>query len=128
MGWVTLTRSLVPNPGHIYFSEISRPKAAGAVKQTRLTTDQADVIEIRLKMEDTWESADGTTTMEFQLSGSCHYHLADRQLTGLTVDNVRLLTTEPDGSVRAVKGSYVNVSAHFHAGAPPVLPNPETME
>ena len=26
-----------------------RPKAAGAVKQTRLTTDQADVIEIRLK-------------------------------------------------------------------------------
>ena len=23
MGWVTLTRSLVPNPGHIYFSEIT---------------------------------------------------------------------------------------------------------
>ena len=106
-----------------------RPKAAGAVKQTRLTTDLADVIEIRLKMEDTWESADGTTTMEFQLSGSCHYHLADRQLTDLTVENVRLLTTEPDGSVRAVKGSYINVSAHIYAGGPPpVLPNRETLE
>ena len=106
-----------------------RPKAAGAVKQTRLTTDQADVIEIRLEMEDTWENADGTTTMAFHLSGSCHYHLADRQLTDLTVEDVRLLTTEPDGSVRAVKGSYVSLSAHFYAGGPPpVLPNRETME
>ena len=106
-----------------------RPKAAGAVKQMRLTTDQADVIEIRLGMEDTWESADGTTTMEFHLSGSCHYHLADGQLTDLTVENVRLLTTEPDGSVRAVKGSYVSLSAHIYAGGPPpVLPNRETME
>ena len=105
-----------------------RPKTAGAVRQTRLTTDQADVIEIRLEMEDTWESPDGTTTMEFHLSGSCHYHLADRQLTDLTVENVRLLTTEPDGSVRAVKGSYVRLSAHIYAGPPPVLPNRETME
>ena len=106
-----------------------RPKAAGAVKQTRLTTNQADVIEVRLEMKDTWESADGTTTMEFQLSGTCHYQLADRQLTDLTVGNVRLLTTEPDGSVRAVKGSYVSLSAHFYAGGPPpVLPNRETME
>ena len=64
------------------------------VKQTRLTTDQADVIEIRLEMEDTWESSDGAATMEFHLSGSCHYHLADNQLTDLTVENVELLTTE----------------------------------
>ena len=106
-----------------------RPKAAGAVKQTWLTTDQADVIEIRLKMKDRWESADGVATMEFQLSGSCHYHLADKQLTDLTVENVRLLTSEPDGSVRAVKGSYVNLSAHLYAGGPsPVLPSPETLE
>ena len=106
-----------------------RPKASGAVKQTRLTTDQADVIEIRLEMEDTWVSADETTTMEFHLSGLWHYHLADKQLTDLTVENVRLLTTEPDGSVRAVKGSYVSLSAHIYAGRPPpVLPNRETIE
>ena len=106
-----------------------RPKAAGAVKQTWLTTDQADVIEIRLKMKDRWESADGVATMEFQLSGSCHYHLADKQLTDLTVEDVRLLTSEPDGSVRAVKGSYANLSAHFYAGGPPpVLPSPETLD
>ena len=67
--------------------------------------------------------------MEFHLSGSCHYHLADRQLTDLTVENVRLLITEPDGSVRAAKGSYVSLSAHIYAGGPPpVLPNRETME
>ena len=105
-----------------------RPTAAGAVKQTRLTTDQAGVIEIRLEMEDTWESADGAATMEFHLSGSCHYHLANRQLTNLTVRNVRLLTTEPDGSVRAVKGSYVRLSASIYAGPTPVLPNPGTLE
>ena len=72
---------------------------------------------------------DGVATMEFQLSGSCHYHLADKQLTDLTVENVRLLTSEPDGSVRAVKGSYVNLSAHMYAGGPlPVLPSPETLD
>ena len=80
-------------------------------------------------MKDTWESADGAAPMQFHLSGSCHYHLADKQLTDLTVENVRLLTTEPDGSVRAVKGSYVNLSAHMYAGGPlPGLPNPETLE
>ena len=106
-----------------------RPKAAGAVKQTRLTTDQADVIEIRLEMEDTWESAAGAATMEFHLSGTCHYHLADRQLTDLTVKTVRLLTREADGSVRAVKGSYISISAHPIAGGPPpVLPAPETLK
>lgn len=106
-----------------------RPMASGAVNQTRLTTDQADVIEIRLEMEDTWESADGTITMEFHLSGSCHYHLANKQLTDLTVEDVSLLTTEPDGSVRAVKGSYVSLSGQVYVGGPPpILPNRETME
>ena len=40
MGWVTLTRSLVPNPGHIYFSEIKRPRRARydeRVKRTLVT-------------------------------------------------------------------------------------------
>ena len=104
-----------------------RPRANGEVEQTRLTTDQADVIEIRLVVRDTWESPDGVTVMDFYLSGSCHYHLDDERLADLDTGNVRLSTTQPDGSVCAVRGSYVNVSAHFSSGPRPIEPDPGTL-
>ena len=104
-----------------------QPRANGEVEQTRLTTDQADVIEIRLVVRDTWESPDGETAMDFYLSGSCHYHLDDERLADLNTGNVRLSRIQPDGSVRAVKGSYVNVSAHFSSGPPPIEPAPGTL-
>ena len=104
-----------------------QPKGAGEVKQTLLTTDQAEVIEVRLEITDIWESADKAKTMDFRLSGSCHYRLAEEKLCDLTPSNVRLLTQQPDGSVRAVEGSYVSVSAHLHAGAPPIHPEPEEL-
>lgn len=59
------------------------PKRVGKVKHTPLTTDQAEIIEVRLEIEDTWESADRTQTMDFQLSGSCQYCLADGTLCAL---------------------------------------------
>ena len=105
-----------------------RPTSTGTIKQTRLTTDASEFIEVRLDVEDTWESADGATVLPFQLSGSCHYHLGDRRLADLKTDVVRLLTTEPDGSVRAVKGGRVALSAHFYAGTPPISPERGTLE
>ena len=99
-----------------------RPKATGQVRQTRLTTEQANIIEIRLEVEDIWESDDGATTLNFQLSGSCRYLLAEKQLTELTAREVSLLETQPDGSKLAVQGSYVSVEAHMFAGAPPIKP------
>ena len=104
-----------------------RPRANGEVEETRLKTDQADVIEIRLVVRDTWESPDGVTVMDFYLSGSCHYHLDDERLADLDTGNVRLSTTQPDGSVRAVRGSYVNVNVHFSSGPRPVEPDPGTL-
>ncbi len=62
------------------------------------------------------------------MSGSCHYRLADEEFCDLTPSNVTLLTQQPDGSVRAVKGSYVRISAHMHAGAPPIQPEPAELE
>ena len=99
-----------------------QPKEVGEVKQTLLTTDQAEVIEVRLGITDIWESADKAKTMDFRLSGSCHYRLAEEKLCDLTPSSVRLLTQRPDGSVRAVEGSYISVSAHRHGGAPPYSP------
>ena len=104
-----------------------RPKADGTVAQTRLTTDQADVIEIRLEVQDIWGSLDDATVMDFYLSGSCHYHLDDERLADLITGNVRLSTTQPDGSVRAVRGSYVNVGAKIYAGPRPIEPDPGTL-
>ena len=103
------------------------PEGGGEVKQTLLTTDQAEVLEVRLEITDRWLSADKANTMPFHLSGSCHYRLADETLCGLNASNVKLLTQQPDGSVRAVKGSYVSVSAHAYAGAPPIRPEPEEL-
>ena len=104
-----------------------QPKEVGEVKQTLLTTDQAEVIEVRLGITDIWESADKAKTMDFRLSGSCHYRLSEEKLCDLTPSNVRLLTQQPDGSVRAVEGSYISVSAHLHGGAPPIHPEPEEL-
>ena len=106
-----------------------QPKADGKVTQTLLTTDQAEVIEVRLEVEDTWESPDGAEVADFRLSGSCHYRLADNQLSDLTPSRVDLLTTQPDGSVRAVKGSYVSIGPlHFSTGPPSIEPEQVTLE
>ena len=84
-----------------------RPKGSGQVKQTLLTTDEPSVIEVRLVMTDVWENADKSKTMDFRLSGSCRYLLAEEKLSELTTSEVGLLSELPDGSVRAVKGSFI---------------------
>ena len=103
-----------------------RPTSTGTIKQTRLTTEARDVIEVRLKVEDTWESADGATSLRFELSGSCRYHLGDGRLADLETDVVRLLTTKPDGSVRAVKGSHVYLRGRSYIGT--IQPERGTLE
>ena len=101
---------------------------AGEVIQTLLTTDQAEVIEVRLQITDIWESADRAKTMDFRLSGSCHYRLAEAKLCDLTPSQVTLLTKLPDGSVRAVAGSYASLSGHAIMGEPPIRPEPAELE
>ena len=105
-----------------------RPTATGDVKQTLFTTDQADILEVRLEVDDKWESPDGTEVSYFHLHGSCHYRLADKQLCDFAVSNIKLLIPQPDGSVRAVEGSYVNITMTSYSGAPPIKPKPEILE
>ena len=104
------------------------PTSTGTIKQARLTTEELQFIEVRLEVEDIWQSDDGARTLPFHLSGSCHYHLGDGRLADLKAEVVRLSTTEPGGSVRSVKGSHVAVSAHFFAGTPPIQPERGTLE
>lgn len=115
----SVVEELVSNSGY-------RPKGIGRVKQTLLTTDQAEIIEVRLKIEDIWEGVDAKT-MDFRLSGTCHYRLMAEELCDLTPSNVTLLAQQPDGSVRAVKGSFVSLGGHAYLGAPPVRPEPEEL-
>ena len=106
-----------------------RPTATGEVKQTLLTTDQASVLEVRLAVDDKWESLDGTKVYDFYLSGSCHYRLADHQLCDFTVSNIKLLIPQPDGSIRAAEGSYINIRGlTVYSGAPPIKPEPEILK
>ena len=97
-----------------------RPTETGEITQTLLATEARDIIEVRLRVEDRWENPDGATSLRFELSGSCRFHLGTGQLFDLRTDVVHLLMTETDGSVRAVKGSHVNLRASFSAGAPSI--------
>lgn len=101
-----------------------RPTSGGTVEQQFYTTDRADVVEVRLKVNDRWEHGDGEETLEFRLAGSCRYRLSDSELDDLSVTRLGLYMTQPDGTERAVEGSYVNLSMHAYAGAPPVRPEP----
>ena len=96
------------------------PKSVGEVKQIPLTTDQAEVIEIRLEVYDKWKSSDSSKVADFRFDGSCQYRLQDNQLSDLVPSRVALLFTHSDGSVRAVGGSYSNTSVHIYAGTPPI--------
>ena len=101
-----------------------RPTSTGVVDQQLFTTDRADVVEVRLSVEDKWHRTDSDEPLEFRLSGSCQYHLPDGELRELAATNLGLYVTKPGGTKRAVKGSYVHASAHFYAGAPPIRPEP----
>ena len=105
-----------------------KPTATGDVTQTLFTTDQGNVIEVRLRVEDRWEDPHGAKVGDFRLSGSCHYDLTENRLYDLKVSNVKVLMTDPDGSTRAAKGSYINLSAHFYAGTRPVEPDTERLD
>ena len=49
-------------------------------------------------------------------------------LADLNPEVVRLLTTESDGSVRAVKGGRMTLQGTAYFGAPPVLPEPGVLD
>ena len=105
-----------------------QPTSTGTIEQTRLTTEAREIIEVRFEMTDTWTNAEGTTSLPFELSGSCQYHLGAQRLAELKTEVVRLSMTEPDGSRRSVKGSHVSLSAHAWVGAPPIKPEPGILE
>lgn len=101
-----------------------QPNSTGTVEQQMFTTGRAEVVEVRLKVKDRWGSAESNETLEFRLSGSCQYRLSDNELCDLSVSNIGLYMLQPDGSERAVKGSYVSLSGHLYVGAQPIKPEP----
>ncbi|MXW11924.1 MAG: hypothetical protein F4Z73_03420 [Synechococcus sp. SB0668_bin_13] len=107
-----------------------RPTATGRVKQTRLATEDCHIIEVRLEVEDKWESLDGTTSAHFELSGSCRYHLGEKCLDNLWTDRVNLQIIEPDGSVHPVKGGLgvISLGGGSYRGTAPFYPERVTLE
>ena len=105
-----------------------RATYAGTVEQQLYTTDQNDVLEVRLAVTDEWRRPETDETLAFRLTGSCRYSLADGKLADLVVTNLGLYMKQPDGSERAVKGSYVHLSASLFGGTPPIKPEPVDIE
>ena len=107
-----------------------RSNRGGKVEQHFLTTNDADIVEARLEINNEWENPEDGTVMDFYVRAACQYQLLGKQLRDLRISNVRLSTTEPDGSIRAVKGSYVSVSAGtvYLGGPPPIQPQAGKIE
>ena len=105
-----------------------RPKSSGTVEQQMFSTSRIDVVEARLNLKDSWRNAENDETMEFKLSGSCQYHLSERELCDLSVSSIGLYYIQPDGTRRAVKGSKYNMSARAYGGPPPIKPGPVALE
>ena len=91
----------------------------GRVEQQLFTTNRPDVVEVRLRVDDVWRLPDTQETLPFRLVGTCLYRLSDRELCELSVSELGLYETK-DGSPRAVKGSFISVSANLYGGARPV--------
>ena len=121
-------RSIAAEVANLKSRSGCHPKEVGEVKQTFFTTERPDVVEVRMEVTDTWECADKAATMDFRFSGSSQYCLAGQELRNLKPLRVSLLMQEPDGAVRAVKGSYVGLSATLHVGVAPIRPGPEELE
>ena len=99
------------------------PKRVGLVEQTLLTTDQPDVVEARLKVEDIWQSPDAERTIDFRFSGSCHYRVAEEAFSDLTTSEWELVTQLPDGSTHIVGVDRIR-SPHFYDDVPQIKPEP----
>ena len=101
-----------------------RPTVSGSLEQQMFTTDDADLVEVRLKVKDQWRRGDKEHVLEFRLSGSCQCRLSDGKLSDLSVKNCGLYTTQADGTQRPVSGPYANAAVDFRGGAPPMRPDP----
>lgn len=98
-----------------------QPTFVGPVHHELFTTDQNKVVEVRVRLNDMWESNDGRTRLEFSYSGKCLYRLSDRKLCEPRNDVLRLTETLPGGTKRSIKGSYAYARlGTIYAGPAPI--------
>ena len=76
-----------------------RPEMSGTVDQKFFSTSQHDVVEARLTVKDCWRNDENDDTFEFNLSGSCQYHLADKELCNLSISKIGLKKLLPNGNL-----------------------------
>lgn len=106
-----------------------RANRDGEVDLHFFTTNEADIVEVRLDITDEWKHSGDGTVWDFYLHAACQYHLLGKELRELKISNLRLSTTEPDGTVRAVEGSYVSLGpiTIYGGGPPPIQPKQERL-
>ena len=81
-------------------------------------------MEVRLKVTDKWKSAESEETPGVQTDRFVPLRLGRWQTVRPVGNEHGLYMEQPDGSERAMKGSYVNLSASVYAGARPIKTEP----
>ena len=106
-----------------------RPEMSGTVEQNFFSTSQHDVVEVRLTVKDCWRNDENDVTFEFNLSGSCQYHLADNELCNLSISRIGLNKLLPNGNLEAVLNrTYADASPTYLGGVEPIKPGPVSLD
>ena len=106
-----------------------RPEMSGTVEQNFFSTSQNNVVEVRLTVKDCWRNDENDDTFEFNLSGSCQYHLADKELCNLSISKIVLKKLLPNGNLEVVLSSvYVNALPVFLGGPEPIKLGPISLD
>ena len=105
-----------------------QPEMSGTVEQKFFSTSQNDVVEVRLTVKDCWRNDENDDTFEFNLSGSCQYHIVDDELCNLSMSKIGVYKLLPNGNLEVVLDiTYLKVSA-YAGGARPIKPDSVSLD
>ena len=105
-----------------------QPEMSGTVEQEYFSTSQYDVVEVRLTVKDCWRNDENDDTFEFNLSGSCQYHLADGELCNLSMSTIGVNKLFPTGKLEMVLNIAFMKASAYGGGPGPIKPDSVSLD
>ena len=105
-----------------------KPEMSGTVEQKFFSTSQYDVVEVRLTVKDCWRNDENDDTFEFNLSGSCQYHLTDGELCNLSMSTIGVNKLLPTGKLEMVLNIAFMKASAYGGGPGPIKPDSVSLD
>ena len=105
-----------------------KPEMSGTLEQKFFSTSQYDVVEVRLTVKDCWRNDENDDTFEFNLSGSCQYHLTDGELCNLSMSTIGVNKLLPTGKLEMVLNIAFMKASAYGGGPGPIKPDSVSLD